>query len=61
VAAGLTLKAFEAGLGLKWLIGIGILSTLVASHFALAVTNWMATLLAKPDPSEDGFFDRNSN
>ncbi len=50
VGAGLTLKAFEAGLGSKSMVVIGLLSILSASHFALAITNWLATLLVKPDP-----------
>jgi cyclic beta-1,2-glucan synthetase len=50
LGAGLTLKAYEAGLGSKSLIAIAILSVLAASHFALAVTNWLATLLVKPEP-----------
>jgi len=50
LASGLTLKAYHDGTELKLLIIVGLLSLLAASHFAIAITNWLATLLAKPQP-----------
>ena len=50
LGAGLTLKAYEDGTELKLLVVIGLLSFLAASHFGIAITNWLATLFAKPDP-----------
>ena len=50
IGVGLTLKAYEDGTELKLLVIVGLLSLLAASHFAIAITNWLATLLAKPHP-----------
>ncbi|MCK7494527.1 MAG: hypothetical protein MZW92_27700 [Comamonadaceae bacterium] len=49
-AGGLLAKAHAGGLQ-GWLLGlIGILSLLCASHLAVALVNWLATLLATPHP-----------
>ncbi len=43
-------KATEDGLGVEWLIVVGLISFLSASQFAFAITNWWATLWIKPKP-----------
>src|SRR4030042_2812377 len=45
---GLLAKTYGSGLH-DWLLALtGILSLLCASHVAVAMVNWLATLLAKP-------------
>jgi len=48
--AMLTYKASMEGVRSWWLFIMTIVSLLCASHFALAITNWMATLFIKPRP-----------
>ena len=43
-------KASEDGLPIVWLLVIGILSVISASHLALAIANWWGTLWIKPKP-----------
>jgi hypothetical protein len=50
ISIGLTLKGYHDGAELKLLLFFGALSLLAASHFSIAITNWLATLLVKPDP-----------
>lgn len=50
ISAGLIIKAYHDGAELKLLLLVGVLSMLAASHFSIAITNWLATLLVKPDP-----------
>ncbi|MHB8894100.1 MAG: GH36-type glycosyl hydrolase domain-containing protein [Candidatus Geothermincolia bacterium] len=50
VALGLLMKARGAGLPPWLLVTTGVLSVLSASQFAVAVVNWLATLLAQPQP-----------
>ncbi len=40
---------------------IGLPLVLGASHLAVALVNWLATLLARPRCAENGFFQRNSS
>lgn len=48
VAWGLFAKAYTL-VGNKWLLAlVALLALLCASHLALAITNWLATLLVKP-------------
>jgi len=48
VAFGLFSKAYSDGLHRNLLIAVAFISLLCASHFALAVVNWLATLFIKP-------------
>lgn len=50
VAYGLMEKAFADGVSGYLFIVVGILSLLAGSHFALAIVNWLATLMVKPKP-----------
>ncbi len=50
LTGGLVTQAHAAGLP-GWVLGLtGILALLCASHLAVAVANWLATLLAAPRP-----------
>lgn len=50
LAGFFTAKAYAGGLQ-GWALGlVGILSLLCASHLAVALVNWLATLLATPNP-----------
>ena len=42
-------KAYEEGLHYGWLIFVGIISVIGASHLANALVNWIATLVVQPD------------
>jgi len=48
--SGLLLSAFMEGVRTNWLYPLAILSFLCASHLALGLTNWLATLWIKPKP-----------
>ena len=49
-AGGFAAKAYAGGLQ-GWALGlVGLLSLLCASHLAVALVNWLATLLATPHP-----------
>ena len=50
LSAGLTAKAYQSGLRDEMLALIGVLSLLVTSHLAVALVNWLATLMAIPHP-----------
>ncbi len=50
IAGGLAARAWAGGLR-GWALGlVGLLSLLGASHLAVALANWLATLLATPRP-----------
>jgi cellobiose phosphorylase len=50
LAAGLLAKAHTSGVPGWALVLIGVLALLCASHLAVALVNWLATLLATPHP-----------
>src|SRR4029079_14922290 len=47
-ASGLLLKAYSDGMQHRWLILFVLLFLLCSSHLALAISNWLATILVKP-------------
>ena len=49
-AGGSAAKVYGGGLRGWWLGPVGILLVLCASHLAVALVNWLATLLATPQP-----------
>ncbi|MBK9470762.1 MAG: cyclic beta 1-2 glucan synthetase [bacterium] len=50
LGAGLAAQAFAVGLRGWWLGLFGALTLLCASHLAVALVNWLATLLVSPHP-----------
>ncbi len=50
VAFGMFEKAYHDGTNKNLLIAVAIISLLCASHFALAIANWVATLFIHPNP-----------
>ncbi len=50
ITAGIILKAHAAGIH-GWALSLtGFISILCASHLAVALVNWLATLMARPNP-----------
>ena len=50
IGGSMILMIASGGIALGWLIFLGALCLLSASHLAIAVTNWWATLWIKPKP-----------
>ncbi len=50
IGGAMLLKAMAGGEHTAWLIAVAIVSLICASHLALALTNWWATLWIKPKP-----------